>query len=185
MARPKVTVSLKEKYRKLYYALEQGGEKTRYYLTDSGQLELEWDAETGEFVPANAKQETKQVVSKQLQAQLMVFRKEFRAFAETYWDLVPESQMSGAITRSRAKQFPENWGRLDIDKNMLLRYIKDNSWKYTGSGSYASRSAVPEPLEDVFDLWMKRFTRVVYENNRAMHTYVPVPLGEPVPRHKY
>jgi hypothetical protein len=187
MPNPKVTVCLREVFRKTYYALKHEGEEDeKYYMTTSGELELEWDPEAGRFRPANAKPEYRQVIGKRVQARLKAFRKEFREYVRVYWDLVKPAT-TGSHSRnlnSRYNKVPERLGRLDVDKAELLKYIKNNSWVQRRDAKNDWEWVIATP-DDCLKLWLERFTRTAYTVHRDEHDYVMVPLGEACPDPKY
>lgn len=193
MGKTNSKITAVNRYGKFYFIFEHNGEK-KFYRGPKEGLEVTTDPETGALVPLNPIQETKQVLSSELQAGLKKFRMNFKTYAEAYWDLAKYPSIEELQKKNRYRAdlgFPDNL--LSIDEDILfalLTHLKANSWVRTSKWDTVNRNNITtytfnEDRAAVIKRGLQRFTRAIYNKFAKKHMREPVPLGEIAPNDKY
>lgn len=182
-------ISALNRYGKFYFSIEQNGKK-KYYRGLSDGLEVATNPETGELIPVNPIQETKQVLSKELQAGLRKFRKDFIEYVGAYWDLVASPTREALAARNAYQPnlaIPNDIVSVTEDHKFdLLKHIKETAWRRVSWGSSKPENYVIDTDKDrLVKNGLQRYTKVVYKKFKQMHERENVPLGEMAPEDPY
>ena len=179
------------KYNKFYFVFEHNGVK-KYYRGPSAGLEVTENPDTGELVPLNPIQETRQVLNKELYAGLKKFRADLKLYVEAYWDLVPYPTLAELTQRQQWRpdtSFPKELITITEDvKFDILKHIKRNAWERSTTyinNRHTTVYTIVDDKERLVRNALARFTKAIYKKFKHLHTREDVPLGEMTPEDQY